>query len=71
MKPGDLVKSKKHHHSMGIVTEVFDDISKDNPWVRVLFTHPAKTYQWCKMSSLEKVAGDKGPLTDTKKSGSL
>tara|TARA_Y100000310_G_C20672253_1_gene810913 strand:- start:1236 stop:1406 length:171 start_codon:yes stop_codon:yes gene_type:complete len=56
---------------MGIVTEVFDDISKDNPWVRVLFTHPAKTYQWCKMSSLEKVAGDKGPLTDTKKSGSL
>ena len=52
MKPGDLVQSKKHKNSIGIVTEIFSDLSAENPWVRVLFTHPTETYQWCKMNGL-------------------
>jgi hypothetical protein len=51
MKPGDLVRSTRYGR-MGIVVEIFDDLNKDNPWVRVLFTYPAQTYQWCKMSGL-------------------
>jgi len=34
-------------------------LGDDNPWIRVLFTHPVETYQWCKMSSLE-LAGPGG-----------
>jgi hypothetical protein len=53
MKPGDLVKSKKHKNSIGIITEIFDDLGEDNPWIRVLFTHPnGETYQWVKQSGL-------------------
>ena len=51
MKPGDLVKISKYG-SIGIVTEIFDDLNPKEPWVRVLFTHPAQTYQWCKLSGL-------------------
>jgi len=58
VKPGDLVRSKKFN-SIGIIVEVFDDLGDDNPWIRVLFTHPVETYQWCKMSSLE-LAGPGG-----------
>lgn len=60
MKPGDLVKSKKHK-SMGIVTEIFNDLDNSNPWVRVLFTYPTKTYRWCKLSSLEYIKEKGGP----------
>tara|TARA_Y100000034_G_C6735029_1_gene325890 strand:+ start:565 stop:777 length:213 start_codon:yes stop_codon:yes gene_type:complete len=52
VKPGDLVKAKKHG-AMGIVTEIFADLNSDDPWIRVLFTHPSQTYQWCKMKGLE------------------
>ena len=52
MKPGDLVQSIKHNNSMGIVTEIFADLGEENPWVRVLFTRPSKTYQWVKKSGL-------------------
>ena len=52
MKPGDLVKSKKFN-SMGVIVEIFSDLDSKNPWVRVLFTHPKETYQWCKESGLE------------------
>ena len=51
MKPGDLVRSERYNQ-IGIVIEIFDDLNKDNPWVRVLFTHPTQAYQWCKMSGL-------------------
>ena len=51
MKPGDLVESIKFR-SIGIVIEVFGDLDPDNPWVRVHFTTPTHTYQWCKMNSL-------------------
>jgi len=51
VQPGDLVKSAKHH-AIGIVVEVFDDLDQNNPWIRVLFTHPQKTYQWCKKNGL-------------------
>jgi hypothetical protein len=55
VKPGDLVKSKKHKNSIGIITEIFSDLSADNPWVRVLFTHPTETYQWVKKHGLSLV----------------
>ena len=51
MKPGDLVKSRKFN-SMGVIVEVFADLDVANPWVRVLFTHPKETYQWCRANGL-------------------
>lgn len=60
MQPGDLVKLKKSgFDSIGIVIEIFDDINKDEPWVRVLFTHPSETYQWVKMSGLMLACDEK------------
>jgi len=59
MKPGDLVKSKKFN-SVGVVLEVFSDLDADNPWVRVLFTHPKETYQWCRVNGLEVLKAEEG-----------
>ena len=50
MKAGDLVKTK--NNSIGIVIEVFGELDKENPWIRVMFTHPVETYQWIKLSAL-------------------
>jgi hypothetical protein len=52
VKPGDLVKTKKGISQLGFVVEIFADLDKNNPWVRVLFTHPIETYQWCKREGL-------------------
>jgi hypothetical protein len=54
MKRGDLVKSIKFN-SIGVIIEVFSDLDPKNPWVRVLFTHPKETYQWCRVNGLELV----------------
>jgi len=73
VKPGDLVRYKQRQ-AIGIVTEVFSDLNPREPWVRVLFTHPAQTYQWCKRSGLELVKSEGGleaPLHDAHNSGSL
>jgi len=74
MKPGDLVQSTRYGQ-MGIIVEIFDDLNKDNPWVRVLFTHPVQTYQWCKMDGLiltKKGENLSPPLSGAlNKSGSL
>ena len=64
MKPGDLVRIKKHDansKTIGIVIEIFNDINPEEPWVRVLFTHPVQTYQWCKRSGLEVVKKEGAP----------
>jgi len=37
---------------MGIIVEIFDDLGKEDPWVRILFTHPVETYQWVKKKGL-------------------
>ena len=64
MKPGDLVKSVRYKR-IGIVTEVFDELDFDNPWVRVLFTHPSETYQWCKKEGLAIISKkEEDPLSD-------
>jgi len=52
VKRGDLVKSSKFN-SIGVVVEIFGDLDKNNPWIRVLFTHPTRTYQWVKEEGLE------------------
>ena len=74
MKPGDLVRYKQRQ-AIGIVTEVFSDLNPIEPWIRVLFTHPTQTYQWCKRSGLELVKSEEGlveaPLHDADNSGSL
>ena len=61
---------------MGIVVEIFDDLDAANPWIRVLFTHPDQTYQWCKVEGLEIVAKKEGddcppPVSAKNQSGSL
>tara|TARA_A100000172_G_scaffold78010_1_gene63059 strand:- start:132 stop:368 length:237 start_codon:yes stop_codon:yes gene_type:complete len=63
LKPGSLVKSGKASN-IGIVVDIFGDLNPDDPWVRVLFTHPAQTYRWCKMSSLKVVQKKEGDLID-------
>ena len=72
MKIGDLVRIAKHG-AIGVVTEIFDDLNPQDPWIRVAFTHPSHTYQWCKQSGLERIKeGDpKGPPLDGVHTGSL
>ena len=73
MKPGDLVRISKHG-AIGIVTEIFADLNPREPWIRVLFTHPSQTYQWCKLSGLVLAKQEEGlvapPLVNSA-SGSL
>ena len=59
MKPGDLVKSVRHQR-IGIITEIFEDLDQKNPWIRVIFTHPHETYQWCKKEGLLLVSKKEG-----------
>jgi rRNA processing protein Gar1 len=74
VKRGDLVKSSKFD-SIGVVVEVFGDLDKSNPWIRVLFTHPTETYQWIKAAGLEIIEkrkeGDDPPFRGENGSGSL
>jgi len=75
VKVGDLVVSKRFN-AMGIVVEIFDDLGKSDPWIRVLFTNPSNTYQWCKLKGLtlatEEREGDYPPFLDAQPtSGSL
>jgi len=58
MAPGDLVKSIRFN-SIGVITEIFSDLDPKNPWVRVLFTSPSETYQWCRVSGLILLKGKK------------
>jgi len=63
VKPGDLVKPLKSQR-IGIVMEVFADLDSNNPWIRVLFTHPTETYQWCKKDGLSLVSKKEGDRND-------
>jgi len=63
VEPGDLVKSLRYKR-IGIVTEVFEDLDRKNPWIRVLFTHPVETYQWCKKEGLQLISKKGGDLSD-------
>jgi len=72
---GDLVKLIQNN-AIGIVVEVFDDLDPINPWVKILFTHPCDTYQWCKIKALVLVSKKKEdqndpPLNSVTPSGSL
>ena len=64
VKPGDLVKTKKGIGQLGFVVEIFADLDKNNPWVRVLFTHPNETYQWCKKEGLIVIQLKEGDQND-------
>ena len=69
MKLGDLVRSKKYR-AIGIVVDIFDDLNPNEPWIRVRFTHPADTFQWCKGAGLETLPMEKNSSGD-EASGSL
>lgn len=63
VKLGDLVRLDLHTDKpMGIVVDIFDDLGTEDPWVRVLFTHPTETYQWCKYQNLTVVSQEKESL---------
>ena len=55
MKPGDLIQTKKGKR-IGIVIEIFADLDPKDPWIRVRWTHPMDTYEWCKEAGLEMAA---------------
>lgn len=51
------MRSKKRvPKQMGVIVEIFSDLDPKNPWVRVLFTNPVETYQWCRAGGLEVVS---------------
>ena len=54
MKPGCLVRGLKGRR-IGIVIEIFSDLDIDNPWIRVRWTYPVDTYEWCKKSGIIEV----------------
>jgi hypothetical protein len=56
---GDLVRPVKSKDRIGIVVEIFDDLGEEDPWIRVLFTHPIETYQWVKKNGLTIVNEEK------------
>jgi hypothetical protein len=64
VKPGDLVKTRKGIDQLGFVVEIFADLDKNNPWVRVLFTHPVETYRWCKKEGLIVIQQKEGDQYD-------
>jgi len=59
MKRGDLVSSARFK-SIGVIIEIFDDLDRENPWIRVMFTYPTETYQWCRANGLHVVSRDEG-----------
>jgi hypothetical protein len=72
---GDLVKLIQNN-AIGIVVEVFADLDPLNPWIKILFTHPHDTYQWCKVKALVLVSKKREdqndpPLNGATSSGSL
>jgi hypothetical protein len=52
VKTGDLVEPKKGGR-IGIIVEIFDDLDAENPWIRVHWTHPFSSYEWCKLQNLK------------------
>jgi hypothetical protein len=51
---GDLVRLIKSNR-MGVVIEIFGDLDPENPWVRVAFSEPKQSYQWCRGNGLRVV----------------
>ncbi len=49
--PGDLVKDKRGGR-LGIIVEIFGDLNPKDAWVRVRWTTPYNSYEWCKQSGL-------------------
>jgi rRNA processing protein Gar1 len=59
MQVGDLVKSVKFPEKVGVVVDIFGDLDPDNPWVRIRWTSPAHSFEWCKQQGLAVLsAGD-------------
>tara|TARA_R110000751_G_scaffold88303_3_gene174578 strand:- start:546 stop:770 length:225 start_codon:yes stop_codon:yes gene_type:complete len=74
VKPGDLV-TLINGNGIGIIVDIFLDLDPINPWVRVRWTSPGDSYQWCKYQSLQMVKKKEGepdhPFLGDTKSGSL
>tara|TARA_Y100000310_G_scaffold236062_1_gene239234 strand:+ start:1276 stop:1467 length:192 start_codon:yes stop_codon:yes gene_type:complete len=52
MKIGDLVRSNKQDEKVGVIVDIFGDLNPEDPWVRVRWTTPAHSFEWCKQQGL-------------------
>jgi hypothetical protein len=52
MKVGDLVRSGRFPEKVGVILEIFGDLDVNDPWIRVRWTVPAHSYEWCKQGGL-------------------
>ncbi|MAF43125.1 MAG: hypothetical protein CMI54_03000 [Parcubacteria group bacterium] len=59
MKSGDLIQSIKGGR-LGIIIEIFGDLDPGDPWVRVQWTAPYNSFEWCKQSGILLASNKKG-----------
>ena len=52
MKIGDLVRASRFPNNVGVILEIFGDLDANDPWIRVRWTGPAHSYEWCKQGGL-------------------
>jgi mannose/cellobiose epimerase-like protein (N-acyl-D-glucosamine 2-epimerase family) len=52
MQIGDLVRSKKFPEKVGVVVDIFKDLDPEKPWIRIRWTSPGHSYEWCKQPGL-------------------
>jgi len=55
MKIGDLVQSTKFEERIGVVVEIFGDLNPEDPWIRIQWTFPQHSFEWCKQGGLKVV----------------
>ena len=46
------MQSKRFETKMGFVVEIFGDLDANDPWIRVRWTGPAHSYEWCTQGGL-------------------
>jgi len=56
VKPGDLVKSNRFVNKVGVVVDIFGDLNPEDPWVRVRWTIPVHSFEWCKQQGLSIIS---------------
>jgi mannose/cellobiose epimerase-like protein (N-acyl-D-glucosamine 2-epimerase family) len=59
MEIGDLVRSNKFDNKVGVIVEIFGDLDPENPWVRIRWTSPNHSFEWCKQEGLEIISKKK------------
>ena len=52
MKIGDLVRSNKFTEKVGVIIDIFGDLDPEDPWLRIRWTVPGPSFEWCKKQGL-------------------